>query len=299
MVNKISKLITIVTPTYNRALHLSKLYGSLVEQHEQNFIWLIIDDGSVDNTHEVVNEYIKNGVIPIKYHRKENGGKHTALNLAIEKTNTELFFIVDSDDYLTSTATAVIQSDWELNRSENLCGISYLRGYSEKRAIGDKFPQNGMIDYFAEVRVNQHIRGDKAEVWATKYLKNFRFPVFQGEKFLVESYLWLQISNLAPMLFVNKIIYVTEYLMGGLTRSGRKLRIACPQGGMSFSLLAMATEYNYKERLKNAILWVVYSRFAKQRIWTVLKMPYKGLILSMYPVGALVYWYWRAKYRDE
>jgi len=299
MVNRINKLITIVTPTYNRAGRLAKLYQSLVEQKEYNFIWMIIDDGSIDNTYSVASEYIEEDIFPIKYYKKKNGGKHTALNEAIDRTDTELFFIVDSDDYLTSNATTTIQGDWKSHCHKNLCGISYLRGYSEEKPIGDLFPQNGMIDYFAEIRVNRHVRGDKAEVWSTKYLKKFRFPVFQGERFLVESYLWLQVSKLAPMLFINKIIYVTEYLEGGLTQSGRKLRIACPQGGMSFSLLAMAPEYKYKERLKNAILWVAYSRFAKQRIWSILNMPYKWLILSMYPVGLFIYWYWRTKYRDE
>lgn len=295
--NKI--IVTVVTPSYNRAKQLPNLYKSLICQSTLDFIWLIVDDGSTDGTEDVIRDFIEEEKISIEYYKKNNGGKHTALNLAIEKAQTELFFIVDSDDYLTVDAIEVILNDWKKYKELELCGISYLRGFSSKEVIGDEFPQDYMINNFAEIRVNQHIKGDKAEVWATKYLKLLRFPVFPNEFFLVESYLWLQISQMADMLFVNKIIYITEYLKGGLTESGRRLRILCPQGGMSFSLLAMDKKYCLVDRLKNAILYVTYSKFAHKSFVDVIRNDFKCLTLCAYPLGTIVYFFWKKRYLDD
>lgn len=292
-------IVTVVTPSYNRAKQLSNLYKSLIFQSVSDFIWLIVDDGSTDETEKIIHNFKEERKLSIEYYKKDNGGKHTALNLAIEKVQTELFFIVDSDDYLTADAIEIIKNDWEKHKDLDLCGVSYLRGFSSVKVIGDVFPQDYMINSFAEIRVNQHIKGDKAEVWATKYLKSLRFPVFADEVFLVESYLWLQVSRMANMLFVNKIIYITEYLKGGLTRSGRRLRILCPQGGMSFSLLAMEKEYCLVDRFKNAILYVTYSKFAHKSFFDVICNNFKCLILCAYPFGAIVYFFWKKRYLHE
>lgn len=287
--------VTVVTPTYNRATHLQTLYRSLCSQTVGGFTWLIIDDGSTDNTTDVVNG-MKSDIFNIEYQRKENGGKHTALNLAIDIVETELFFIVDSDDTLTNNAIETIEEDWRKVKGKDLCGISYLRGYSQEVPIGDIFPKDKLIDSFADVRVNKKVYGDKAEVWATKYLKRYRFPVYKGEKFLVESYLWLQISKIADMLFINKIIYLTEYLEGGLTKSGRRLRIKCPKGGMAFNLILMDKTYPMRDRIKSGILYSVYSFFSHKDFKETYDIPYKALFLICYPIGYLVYLYWNYKY---
>jgi glycosyltransferase involved in cell wall biosynthesis len=294
-------LITVVTPTYNRANYLTKLYASLKQQTCQDFVWLVVDDGSTDHTIGVLEQVRKdNHQFEIQYCHQNNGGKHTALNLAIEKTATELFFIVDSDDILTADAIESIKTDWEacraLQPSTLLCGISYLRGHTVDKPIGDTFPKDRMINSFNHVRVRQHIMGDKAEVWVTDYLRRFRFPVFEGERFLVESWLWVQISPLAPMLFVNKVIYLTEYLEGGLTNSGRKLRINCPRGGMAFSLLMMSSEFPWRDRLKNGILYTTYARFAHQRFIDTLRCKYPVLSTICYLPGIILYRYWNKRY---
>lgn len=289
-------LLTVVTPTYNRCGHLKKLYESLENQMSKDFIWLIVDDGSVDDTRNVINDIKQDSSFPIEYLYKTNGGKHTALNLAIDNVNTELFFIVDSDDVLTPDAIQTICTDWEKYRSYSLCGISYLRGYDDAHAIGDLFPKNYLIDSFTDVRVRQHVWGDKAEVWVTRYLKKYRFPEYKGERFLVESWMWLQVSDLADMLFVNKVIYLTEYLQGGLTQSGRKLRIRCPQGGMKFSILLMDKKYPWKDRLKNGLLYVAYSFFAHQPVSQTLSNRHRVLTLTCLLPGYCLYRYWKAKY---
>ena len=292
-------LVTVVTPTYNRCGHLKRLYESLENQNSKNFIWLIVDDGSVDKTKSVVDEFKQDASFSIEYIYKANGGKHTALNLAIDYVNTELFFIVDSDDIVTSDSIQTICNDWNSYRSKKLCGISYLRGYDKAHPIGDAFPKNYLIDSFTNVRVRHHVMGDKAEVWATRYLKQFRFPIFKGERFLVESWMWLQVSDLADMLFVNKVIYITEYLQCGLTQSGRKLRIKNPRGGMTFNLLLMDKKYPMKDRIKSALLYTCYSFFSCQPLRKTLNNGNLALTVVCLLPGYILYRYWKSKYLGD
>lgn len=293
-------IVTVVTPTYNREKEINNLYNSLCMQTVQDFLWLIIDDGSTDNTEKFVKSLDKDSqTFQIKYIKKDNGGKHTALNMAFEIVNTELLFIVDSDDVLTSQAIEIVINDWGKYRDRQLCGISYLRGYPNGSPIGDLFPKDYLVDGFSTVRINRHIEGDKAEVWATRFLKGFRFPVFSDEKFIGENYIWIQVSKLANMLFRNKVIYQTQYLEGGLTKLGRPLRIKCPHGGMASSLVVMASEFNFKDRVKNGILYACYSFFAKISWREKYNMPYKGLLTLCMPFGFCLYLYWKNKYRHS
>ena len=120
--------VTVLTPTYNRADKLGILYNSLMSQTDKNFKWLIVDDGSEDNTSEIVSEFIKNADFEIEYIKKENGGKHTALNVGIGKITTDLTFIVDSDDYLTDDAIQSICTEHErFKDNDRICGYSFLR----------------------------------------------------------------------------------------------------------------------------------------------------------------------------
>ena len=251
-------LISIITPTFNRAKNLPTLFVSLQNQTIKNFEWLIIDDGSQDQTSEVVKSFYSDDFV-IRYLKKENGGKHTALNLAFSVIKSELTFIVDSD----------------------------------VKVIGDLFPKDYSIDNFISLRFNKHVDGDKAEVWVSKYLKAHSYPVFEGEKFLGESYLWITLAKERDMLFRNKIIYITEYLEGGLSRSGRALRIKCPKGGMFTSLMMMSREFKLDQRIKGAILYSCYACFAGLPFRKSIKSPYSMMKLFCYPFGIFLYYRWR------
>lgn len=254
-------LITIITPTYNRSKELIRLFYSLESQKQYNFVWLIINDGSTDNTREIVNNF-KTSCFEIIYIEKENGGKHTALNLAFKYLKTDLSFIVDSDDYLLPEATQIIQTDWENYKDKDICGISYLRGYSAEEVIGDVCSSDYLIDNFINIRFNQHVGGDKAEVWVTKYLVEYSYPEFEGEKFFGESYIWIKMAQKRNMLFRNQIIYITEYLEGGLSKSGRALRIRCPQGGMVSAEMMITSDFSFHQRIKGGVLYCCYFFFS-------------------------------------
>lgn len=289
------KIVTILTPTYNRANLLCNLYNSLVIQDNKKFKWLIIDDGSTDNSRELVSKWVEENKIEIRYIYKKNGGKHTALNLGFEKVNTELTFIVDSDDVLTNNAIETVIHDWEKYKSESVSGLSYLRGYTQNDVIGDRFPDSYAEYNPIDIQFRYKISGDKAEVWKTDILKKYRFPVYDGEKFQGENYIWWQIAQEYNMIYINQIIYVTEYHEGGLTKSGRRLRINCPLGGMDNSKMGFNKKFPVQERLKRGILFNCYAFFRKENKRNRLKDSnnHPILVILTYPFGWLLYLYWK------
>ena len=288
-------LITIVTPSFNRADKLPNLYNSLQHQTCKDFTWMIIDDGSTDDSKHIISNF--SGIdFPIQYIYKENGGKHTALNVAFRKVETELLFIVDSDDILTPDAIETIEKDWESVKEQNLCGISYLRGYSETEVIGDEHPIDHSIDNFINIRFHKKIGGDKAEVWKTSCLKGLQFPENPHEKFISETYMWLKLAKRWDMLFVNKILYITEYLEGGLSDSGKPLRFKSPKNMIEGSLETMSEHFPLKWRIKETLLYIVYSKFDGRGLKDMSNCPYKGLVLTCYVPGILLYHYWKKKY---
>ena len=291
------KTVTVLTPSYNRQKELSALFKSLCDQTLYDFIWLIIDDGSNDQTAELVKSWEKTSLpFPIVFHRKENGGKHTALNVGFRLISTELTFIVDSDDVLSNTAIEEIVSIWNAVRSDRLSGISFLRGTSLSQTIGDPFPSDGVHNGI-DIQFRYKITGDKAEVWRTDILRRYQFPVFKGERFQGENYVWWQIALEYDMYYVNKIIYITEYLEGGLTRSGRALRIRCPLGGMENSRMGLHPRFPLLERFKRAMLYVCYGKFAHKSIVEIIaRSGYPPLIALSYLPGWLLYHYWKTKY---
>lgn len=291
-----NSMITIFTPTYNRAYIIGKLYQSLCKQTCQDFEWLIVDDGSTDNTESIIKSYNEENKIVIRYHKQENGGKHTAINKAMNLAEGELFFIVDSDDLLADDAVETIIDDWEKVKGEGLCGISYLRGYADGKMIGQSFPKERCVDNFIDLRVNKGVSGDKAEVWETNKLRQYKFPIFPGEKFIGEGYLWYQLGLRYDMLFVNKVIYICEYLDDGLTKSGKKMRIQNPLGGIATSLMQMNPRSRFTYRLKKGLLYVVYSFFANRSIKDMMGCKYKSFIIPCIPFGWILYKFWQKKY---
>lgn len=257
------KFLTIVTPTYNRGEKLKNLYESLKRQINKNFTWLIVDDGSKDNTKQCVEEIKRDSNFDIIYIYKENGGKHTAINVAMKQVDSELTMIVDSDDLLTADATETIFQDWlKYGDQPKLGGLIYLRGYSSMDVIGDKWPYDEMYGNMITHICNKGIKGDKAEVFQSQLLKNTPFPEFPGENFLSENIVWLTISRSADVMMRNKVIYITEYLEDGLTKSGRKKQVCNPIGALENAKVYLYSQFSLKLRIKNGLLYNCYGLFA-------------------------------------
>lgn len=298
--NPTEHALCILTPTYNRADHLPKLYESLTRQKNKDFMWLVIDDGSEDGTKSLIEKWKGEETFDIKYIYKKNGGKHTALNLGFDIITEQLTFIVDSDDTLTKDAVEKILESYNLVKDDKgICGLVFQRGEKNtKIPIGDTFKTIGKTNWI-DMRFRDGIRGDKAEVWVTQYLNRYRFPVYEDEKFFGEGYLWCRLGEKYDVYVKNDIIYECEYYAGGLTSQGRKLRIHCPLGGMETSRLMLEKRYPMKYRLKNGILYDCYSRFAQKRMGEAIKESgaMALVVITMLP-GILLYLIWNRKYGD-
>ena len=225
--------IAVFTPSYNRAYILSNLYNSLVGQTDKNFDWLVIDDGSTDNTKELVNAFIKDAKIDITYLYKNNSGKPAAINDAAKLAKGNWIFIVDSDDYLTYDAIEKVHYYLEdIKNDDSFAGIAGRRGNSKGKSLATKdcLKNKKYIDAtVVQYRFVDKVRGDHAEVVRKSLLQKYPFPILNNEKFMLESYFWISLSNEGyKFRWFNDIIYICEYLDDGLTNAGKKLSYKNP-----------------------------------------------------------------------
>lgn len=291
--------LTILTPTYNRAYILPNAYESLRAQTNKNFEWLIVDDGSIDNTKAVVEGFGKQ--LDIKYIYKENGGKHTALNIGFKYARGKYMIILDSDDCLTSDAVETILSYWKKYENNlKLSSVSFLKGYINGECVGNKYYKDEFISNHIECRINHNIMGDKSEVFRSKILKEYSFPVFEGEKFIPEGVIWNKIGKKYDTLYVNKIIYLCEYLDDGLTKNSRYIHINSPNGCRQNANELLSARINFKVRIKQGILYCAYSRLAQKSLCdTVRECNSRGMALLCYLPSFVLYLKWKKMRKPE
>lgn len=288
--------ITILTPTYNREYILSKAYNSLLNQTNNHFSWLIIDDGSTDNTFELVQKMIKENKIKIKYLKKENGGKHTALNYGISKINSDYLLILDSDDELSDNAIELMYKYIDKYDNDNkIAAISFLKGYDKDNAVEKKVFKNETISNNIDFRYNQGYLKDMAELYKTKILKKYPFPEYFEEKFISECIVWNKIALDYKTVYVNDIIYFCNYLNDGLSKNWLKQVINSPNGARDNALFFMNKKFKLLIRLKNCIEYGVFSFIAKKKIIKESKM--KIISFISYPFCFVIAYILKNKYK--
>lgn len=243
--------ITVFTPTYNRGYILENLYRSLQRQGYRDFEWLIVDDGSSDGTQQLVEQWMREeNPFPIRYHRQENGGKCRAINKGLELARGELFFTVDSDDYLTDDALEkVAQWETELPKDGKFCGFAGNLGTApdttpNKRLPGAYYDGNAFDRYGV-------VEGERASIFYTQIHRRYLYPDCPGEKFMTEAVTWNRMAHDGyKMRFFNDIIWIYEYKADGLTNAGYDLFLNNPQGtGIFFREKAAFLHYSWKDRL--------------------------------------------------
>lgn len=289
--------ITVLTPTYNRVNTLPKLYESLCVQTSQDFQWLIIDDGSVDSTEEYIKSLPKTK-FAIDYYKKENGGKHTALNASHKHIKGELVVIVDSDDYLLPDAVEIISEEWkEYRHQECICGMSYSKGTEDGKHMTAEAKVDVYIDDHISYRINQHIGGDRCEVVRSDLFKKYPLPVFEGERFISEDMLWNTLGMEYKTVYRNKLVYICEYLEDGLTKSGRRLRLQCPNSMMTVTKTYLIDRVKLKKRIKATWLYICYALCGKKSVVEIVKSSGQSfLTVTQLPFGIALYMYWDWKY---
>ncbi len=228
-------MITVFTPTYNRAYILPILYESLVNQSFKNFEWIIVDDGSTDTTKELVESFLSEKNIKIRYFLQENQGKHVAINNGAELAEGDLFFIVDSDDYLAQNALEILYARYlAIKENPKIAGIFINYTNKNPKVTHDTFnlrlPKEGIICTLTELNHQFQIRGEFATAIKTEIQKAYPYPIFEGEKFCRESLVYRRIGKKYNFLFVSDEIYFADYLEDGLTVKSWKLLKKSPKG---------------------------------------------------------------------
>lgn len=288
--------LSIITPAYNRGHLLQNCFASLLCQTCFDFEWIIVDDGSTDHTQEVISEF-QADFFQIHCFRKENGGKHTALNFAMPHVQGKFVMILDSDDILTKHAVSVIKQDWSRFESEPCVGVlAFLKGASIHHPNCMSTVERRPVDYFRCKR--RILRScDCCEVIRADIFKAYPFPLFPGESFLPETALWSRVGLIYSYVYINEVIYLCEYLEGGLTWSGRKLRILNPIGGMYTARLNMHPRNPVVGRIKNGLLYCCYGFFAGKSARKIYSENHHPVLtaLCMLP-GWILFRYWHIKY---
>ncbi len=274
--------VTVFTPTYNRAYILGDLYHSLQRQTCMDFEWLIVDDGSADDTKALVASWQgEKNPFPIRYVYQENGGKCRAINRGLKEADGRLFFTVDSDDYLTDDAIEkVIRWDGELPAEGHFCGYVGNRGITPTQTPNRLFP-GGYLDGTALDRYDQ-VDGERAFVFYTEIHRKYLYPEFPGEKFLTEAVTWdLMAHDGYKMRFYNDIIWIWEYKDDGLTRAGYRVFLENPQGtGLFFRQKAEFLHYSLWNKLT---LWYGYATDAMDRCTDEQIASYIGMPKALVP----------------
>ena len=277
--------ISILTPTYNRGKLLLPLYESLKNLTFEDFEWLIVDDGSEDDTEQYALSWIahniENAEFPICYIKKSNGGKHTAINRGVREANGELILILDSDDTLPSDSLATIAQYYEQCKGYKDCaGVCGLMAHHDGQLIGTGFPKEPMYESALLFRYAEkgNVTGDLLEVYKTSVMREFPFPEIENERFCPESLVWNRIANKYKLFCFNKVIYYRDYLEGGLTSKIVRIRMNSPIA--STMTYAEMLDYNIslKWKIRSAINYWRFRYCIKNK---ALKAP-------------AVKWYWKA-----
>lgn len=252
------KTLTVFTPTYNRAYTLGRLYESLVRQTSQDFQWIVVDDGSTDDTEELVAGWIEQGLLPIYYYKQENGGKPRAHNRGVEECDTELFMCMDSDDYLTDNCVEVILRRWQKERDKKeISGIIALKGKDLKEPLGTWFPKGVYYSTYKELYNHYKFKGDSELIFRTEILKKYPYWVAEGEKFIGEGYVWQKIDCQYTLAVLHEIVAICEYLEDGYSQNVRKLTKDNPISYTELRRQSILYSTTWKNRFYHTILCIV------------------------------------------
>ena len=286
-----TKTLTVFTPAYNRAYTLHLCYESLKRQSCKDFIWLIIDDGSTDNTKELVHRWIAEDIIPIYYHYQENQGMHGAHNTAYKLNETELNVCIDSDDYMADDAVEKIITFWRKYGSDKYAGIIGLDAAPDGTVIGTEMPANVKESTLSELYACYKVKGDKKLVYRSEITRKCPpYPIFDGEKYCPLSYKYVLIDQMSPPLIMNEVLCYVEYLQDGSSLNMIRQYKHNPRGFAFFRKCAMTYAPSVRERFRESIHYVSSNimiknhRFLKEspcRVITFLAAPF-GLALYVY-----------------
>ncbi len=275
-------MLCIFTPTFNRGYILTRLYNSLKNQTCQEFEWFIVDDGSSDNTEELIKGFQEEELIKIKYVKTSNGGKQRAHNLAVSQCTDELFLCVDSDDYLVDNAVEKLIRKWDSVRGdEDIAGVVFLKGYSSHKPLNGELPVDTSRIHLRTLYKKYRFKGDAGLMYRTEILREHPFYIAPNEKFIGESFAYDQIDQEYKMSICNEILYIAEYLPDGYTKNVRKVTKENPIGYMTLKKQSIVFDKKISEKFYDTILFLVGGMLANQKE-LISKAPNKAIAVASY-----------------
>ena len=282
-------ILTVFTPAYNRADLLTRCYESMCKQTNKNFIWMIVDDGSTDNTREISESWVKNTKdFQVIYIYKENGGLHTTYNTAIANIDTELCVCIDSDDFMPDNAVELILDFWEMNGSDKYAGIVGLDFDMDGNVIGDMLPDIKSVNLIGLFTGKYNIvNGDRTNVVRTELYKKYApMKVFKGEKNFNPHYMHLQISEEYDFLVLNKNLRFVDYQETGMSNSMLKQYRSSPNSFAEIRKLYLSfKDTSLKFKIKHSIHLASSCILAKKTMSSIKDNPYKLLSVIALPFG--------------
>lgn len=291
--------LTVFTPAYNRAHTLPRTYQSLRNQSCKDFIWLIIDDGSSDQTAQLVRQWQEeNNEFEIRYIYKKNGGMHTAHNLAYEMIDTELNVCIDSDDCLAVGAVEKIKQKWDAVRDEGYAGMIGLDADFSGNIIGKAFPESltetTLSGYYA-----MGGSGDKKLVYRTDIIKSYPpYPVFENEKYVALAYKYRLIDQKYRLAVLNDVLCNVDYQPDGHSAGMWKEYLRSPRGFAEWRKLCMQYPESTKRKMIDCIHYCSSSIIAKNADF-VRESPCKVLTLLCTPAGLILTAYIKHKVKKD
>lgn len=282
------KRLTIFTPTHNRAYILPKLYESLCVQTCQDFEWLIVDDGSTDNSKELVDEWMGEGRIAIRYVYQQNGGKMRAFNKAASLADSELFVCIDSDDQLT-TEHVVEESlaYWDEHKNEALerqiGGMVSLRLHKQRTK---EIP--GKLSHGSLQQICNNYKGETTIFLLTDILRNYPYPSFEGENFITDVYIFDQMDEKYVFLFHPYFSQQCAYQKDGYTFNYRHLLFKNPRGHREYH--AQRIRLKKENWIKSVVCYISMSLFVRDHTMFS-KSPNLFMTVLLYPLGYIKYLY--------
>lgn len=290
--NTLDEKITVFTTTYNRAHLLGNLYQSLLRQSGRNFCWLVVDDGSTDNTRELVESWRKDNEIEIQYLYKKNGGMHTGYNMAIDNITTRLGLPVDSDDYLVDDAIEILTRYWKKYGSDQCAGLMGLDMLEDGTVVGAPFPLGETVQMPFRFMCRKY-PGDKKMLFHIPILRTTPpYPEFEGEKICPFTYRFFQIDDQYQFVGINEKLVVVEYQADGSTNTIKKQYLQSPRGFNEDRKILMVRDATFVHRFKNAIHYVSNCILLKEGN-LFRDSPKKGMTFFALPFGAALNLYLR------
>lgn len=273
---------------------LSDCYNSLLKQTNQSFIWMIIDDGSTDDTEELVQQWINEKRLDIQYIKKKNGGKASAINLSLEKCETELWLCLDSDDYLTNNCIELIEKHYaSIKEKEDVCGFLSLRVGKDGNPINQqkRIPKEVTYATLKHIRYKLNIETEYVMVLKSNVIKQYPYPIIENETFMPWSYVFNQIDLRYTYKILHENLMVGEYISSGMTKNKNNIIKNNPKSYHLFNKQRIELAPSFKWKIKAVLLYGTGPFLDKDLSFLscVKHSPTSVLTILLFPFSWLVY----------